>query len=125
MSTDPSSDMAPQDDDQQTRQWCMFLHFSTLLGFVLPIAGLVAPIIIWQVKKNEMPVIDVHGKIVLNWIISLVIYGVAGFFLTMVLIGFIILPVLAVLALIFAIIGGIKANNGEVWDYPLTIRFVK
>ena len=61
----------------------------------------------------------------LHWIISLVIYGVAGFFLTMVLIGFIILPVLAVLALIFAIIGGIKANNGEVWDYPLTIRFVK
>jgi uncharacterized protein len=34
------------------------------------------------------------------------------------------LMVLAVLAIVFPIIGGIKANNGEFWDYPITIRFL-
>src|SRR4030042_3119368 len=60
----------------QTRQWAMFLHFSLLAAFVLPIVGLVAPIIIWQLKKEALPAIDAHGKIVVNWILSMIIYGV-------------------------------------------------
>jgi len=42
----------------------MFLHFSLLAGYVVPIAGLIAPIIIWQLKKNELPGLDEHGKVV-------------------------------------------------------------
>lgn len=57
--------------EQQTRQWAMFLHFSILAGFLFPLAGLVAPIVIWQLKKTELPGIDVHGKVVVNWILSL------------------------------------------------------
>lgn len=58
------------------KQWAMFLHFSILAGFVIPIAGLIVPIIIWQIKKTELPEIDAHGKVVANWIISAIIYGV-------------------------------------------------
>lgn len=111
--------------NEQTRQWAMFLHFSQLAGFVAPGAGFVAPIIIWQVKKTEMPELDVHGKMVLNWMLSALIYGIVGGILCLVLIGVPLLIILGLLCVIFPIIGGIKANNGERWKYPLVIEFVK
>jgi len=107
------------------RQWAMFLHFSLLLGFGIPVAGLLAPIIIWQLKKTELPEIDAHGKVVVNWILSAVIYGVVCVLLRFMFIGIPLLYVLAALCVIFPIIGGIKANNGELWPYPLSIQFLK
>src|SRR5688572_13352953 len=46
---------------ESVNQWAMFLHLSTLAGLLVPYAGLVAPIVIWQIKKKEMPAIDAHG----------------------------------------------------------------
>ena len=109
----------------QTRQWARFLHFSLLVGFIVPILGLVAPIVIWQLKKTELPGLDVHGKIVMNWLISLILYGVISALLILVLVGIPLLIALGILCIILPIIGGIKANNGEVWNYPLSIRFLK
>ncbi len=41
--------------------------------------------------------------------------------------GVILLPLIAVgiLDFVFTIIGAVKANHGEVWNYPLSIRFFK
>jgi len=113
------------DNERETRTWAMFLHFSLLAGFVVPIAGLVAPIIIWQVQKNNLPGIDEHGKVVVNWLISAIIYGVVSGLLTVILIGIPMLIVLVVVSIIFPIIGGIKANDGQLWKYPLSIQFFK
>jgi uncharacterized protein len=110
------------DKEQQTRQWAMFLHLSQLAGFVIPVAGLIVPIVIWQIKKAELPGIDAHGKIVMNWIISALLYAIA---LAVTVVGLFLVPVVLVLAIVFPIIGGIKANNGEVWKYPLSIPFFK
>jgi uncharacterized protein len=107
------------------RQWAMVLHFSILLGFFVPIAGLIAPILIWQVKKTEIPEIDAHGKVVLNWIISVLIYGCVCLVLTLILIGKLLLFILFALCVAFPIIGGIKANNGKIWKYPMSIEFWK
>jgi uncharacterized Tic20 family protein len=112
-------------DEQQARQWAMFLHLSQLAGYIIPLLGLIAPIIIWQIKKEEYPILDEHGKIVVNWIISELIYAAIGFVLMFVVIGIPILAVLGVLAIVFPIIGGIKANNGELWRYPMTINIIK
>jgi uncharacterized Tic20 family protein len=65
----------PAVDNRQVRQWALVLHLSLLAGFIIPLAGMVAPIIIWQLKKEEMPGLDAHGKVVTNWIISSIIYG--------------------------------------------------
>jgi uncharacterized Tic20 family protein len=110
--------------EQQARDWAMFLHLSLLLGLIIPVAGLVAPIVIWQLKRTEYPVIDIHGRIVLNWILSLLIYAAAAAVLILLLIGIPLLLALGILALIFPIIGGVKANRGEVWRYPLSIQFL-
>jgi uncharacterized Tic20 family protein len=107
------------------KQWAMLLHFSLLAVFVVPFVGLIAPIIIWQLKKNEFPEVDAHGKVVVNWIISGIIYGAVCLLLSFILIGIPLLIVLCALTIIFAIIGGIKANNGELWKYPLSIPFLK
>ena len=111
-------------NEQQVRQWALFLHLSQLTGFLVPFAGLIVPIVIWQIKKTAMPALDAHGKVVVNWIISELIYAVVGALLVLVLIGVPLLIILGLLGVIFPIIGGIKANNGELWKYPLSIRFL-
>jgi len=109
--------------DEQTRQWAMLLHLSQFAGYVLPLAGLVVPIIIWQVQKQEMPALDIHGKIVANSIVSQIIYGVVFLLLCLVVIGFPLLVARAVLSLAFPIIGALKANQGLAWKYPFSITF--
>jgi uncharacterized Tic20 family protein len=111
--------------EQETRHWACLLHLSILCGFAVPIAGLVTPIVIWQWKKDTLPGIDVHGKNALNWIISKVIYFIISLILVLVIIGIPLLVLLGVAAVVFPIIAGIKANNGEVWKYPLAITFFK
>ncbi len=115
--------MALQTPEQ--KQMGMFLHLSQLLNIILPPAGIVVPIILWQIKKDEMPALDAHGKMVVNWLISSLIYFVASLILTIVLIGILGLVAFGIMSLVFPIIGGIKANNGEFWEYPLTIKFLK
>jgi uncharacterized Tic20 family protein len=109
----------------EARQIGLFLHLSQLFGLLIPFAGIVVPVIIWQVKKNEVPGLDAHGKMIVNWIISAVIYGLISFVLSFVLIGILGFLALAVMSIVFPIIGGIKANQGELWNYPLTIKFLK
>ncbi len=107
------------------KQMGMFLHLSRLLdAFVFPI-GAIVTIVLWQTQKDKMPALDAHGKMVTNWLISSVIYGVISFVLMFVLIGFLTGFALWLMMIAFPIIGGIKANNGELWEYPLTIKFLK
>lgn len=113
------------ESERNARQWGMFIHFAILAGYVIPFAGFVVPVVMWQMKKNEHPLIDAHGKNVANWLLSFLLYGVICWILALVLIGLLFLWVLGILNIVFAIIGGLKANNGEVWAYPFTIRFFK
>ena len=109
--------------DRETRQWAMFIHFSMLAGWAIPLAGLIVPVILWQIKKDDLPGIVPHAHIVLNWIVTSLVYGVICFILTFVLIGILGFFVLGIVTIIFAVVGGLKANNGEIWEYPGT--FIK
>ena len=109
--------------NQDANQWGMWIHFSLLAGYILPLAGFVVPIVLWQSKKDESPIIDAHGKIAMNAILTWFIYMCVGTVLAFVLIGIPLLIGLAVVAVIFPILGGIKASDGEVWSYPFLIRF--
>ena len=114
-----------KDIEQETRNWAMFLHLSQFAGFVVPVGGLVLPIVLWQLKKTELPGIDDHGKVVVNWIISEFVYGIVSLLLTFVIIGVPMLIALGIVGTVFPVIGGIKASNGELWRYPLSIPFLK
>ena len=109
----------------EQKQMGLFLHLSLLIyAFAFPI-GAVAPILIWQLKKDDIPGLEAHGKMAANWMISLAIYFAVSFVLAFVLIGFLGFLVFGIMAIVFPIIAAIKANNGELWEYPLTIKFLK
>ncbi len=109
----------------EQRQMGMFLHLSQLLGMVVPFAGLVVPIVLWQTQKEKIPALDAHGKMIVNFMISMLIYIVVSIPLMFLLVGFLTFFAAIVMHIVFPIIGGVKANNGELWEYPLTIKFLK
>jgi uncharacterized Tic20 family protein len=117
----PAGDAPAGGRDRETNQWAMFIHFSILAGWAIPIAGLVVPILLWQLKKDELPGIVPHAHIVLNWIVTSLVYAVICFILTFVIIGIFGFIALGLVTIIYAIVGGLKANEGEVWEYPGTI----
>ena len=124
---------------QDEKQMGMFMHLSQLSTIFFPWVGLIVPIVLWQIKKDEMPALDAHGKMITNWVISSVIYSVIcgvligiGVPLMLIVVG--IIPIILgglgltaiwIAGIVFSIVGGIKANNGELWEYPLTIKFLK
>ena len=128
--------------------YCMLLHLSQLLNCLsanVPFLGVVVPIVLWMIGKDKSPQVDQHGKIVLNWLISLFIYAAIGMAIAVVLAIFAIaiafstglpLPiglmlfapiclVVWILMIVFPIIGAVKANEGTAWKYPLSIPFFK
>ena len=104
------------------RQWAMFCHLAALSGYLIPFGNIIGPLIVWQMKKQEYPLVDEHGKASLNFQISGLIYFLV-FFVTIVLIPVALLIALAILVL--TIIAGVKAANGVPFKYPGAIRFIK
>lgn len=108
----------------ELNQFCMLMHLSQLAGFIIPGAGLVLPIVMWATNKDESKIIDMHGKNILNWIISMVIYMAVGVVLSIFLIGIPIIVAVSICSLVFIIIGSVKASEGVVYKYPLAIEFL-
>lgn len=108
----------------EARQWAMFSHLSALCGFLIPFGNLIGPLIIWQLKKDD-PFVDSQGKEAVNFQITVSIAGVIAAVLMVVLIGFLLLPAIAIATLVLVILAGVKANEGEDYRYPLTLRLIK
>lgn len=89
------------------------------------IVGVLAPLVIWLIKKDESAFVNEHAKESLNFQISMIIYSIIAGFLCFAVIGFVLLPLLGVFALIVIIIATVRASKGEHYEYPLTIRLVK
>lgn len=103
--------------------WGMLIHLSQFCGYIIPLAGFIVPIVLWQMKKDEAEILDRHGRIVVNWIITEFIFGIVFFLLVFLGIGILFLLILGALGIVFPIIGGIKANSGEAWPYPCSLSF--
>ena len=109
----------------------MLCHLSALAGFIIPFGNILGPLLVWQIKKNEIPSTNVHGKAALNFqitvAIALLVSFVAGVILSFICIGvvfFFIAGGIALCSFIFAIIAGIKANNGEPYRYPWSLTLI-
>ena len=111
-------------DPEEINTYCMWIHLSQLAGFVVPFAGVVIPIVLWQIRLRDSKIIDLHGRAVTNWIISSIIYAVVFTVLIYVLIGFPLLAALLIASLAFPIYGSLQAQKGNVWKYPGAIRFI-
>ena len=104
------------------RTYLMLMHLSQFASWLIPLVGIVIPILMWTTNKDTNAEVDRHGKNILNFTISYAIYSIALF---IIILG---IPFLFVLFAIYAVavvIASVKARNGEYWQYPLTIRFIK
>ena len=116
---------APNDQNQD-RLWPMLCHLTALVGLIgVPFGNILGPLVIWLLKKNEMPTVDQQGKESLNFQISMAIYGIIAGLLVFVIIGIPLLIGLAITDVVLVIIASIKVNNGEAFTYPLAIRIIK
>ena len=119
---------AAEELSKDVRMWAMFCHLAGLAGIVVPVilSGIIAPLIVWQIKKDDHPFIDENGKEALNFQISIGIYAFVSVLLIFAFcIGALLLAAVEIFNLVFLLIAGIKANNGESYRYPLCIRFIK
>jgi hypothetical protein len=120
--TTPSASVS----SSNVRMWCVLCHASALLGIFFHFLGHVfGPLIVWLVKRGDAAAIDEHGKESLNFQISMLIYDAIAVILCIVLIGIPILVVLWILNTVLVIVASIKANDGELYRYPFTIRLIK
>lgn len=109
--------------DEKT--WGMLAHLSMLSGYVIPLGTFLGPLIIYLVKKDESEFVKKHAIEALNFGISVTIYAIVCIALMLVLIGLLLLPILAIGALVLSIVAGMAANDGRSYRYPMTIRFIK
>ena len=114
--------------DEKT--WALLAHLSSFLGYFLGgCGGLVGPLVVWLIKKDESPFVAEQAKESLNFQISLFIYAVALLVSIFLLIGLVLVcfavAFLAVIGFVFPIAGAVKANEGKSYRYPLTIRFIR
>ena len=101
------------------------MHFSQFAGYIILFLGFIMPIIMWMINKDNSIKVDQHGKNIVNFLISWIIYAVASLILVFLVIGLPMLIALGVLQIVFIIMAGLKASNGEYWKYPLSITFLK
>jgi len=110
----------------------MLCHLSALAGFIIPFGNILGPLLVWQIKKNEIPSTNVHGKAALNFQITVTLAAFVGVVVAVILsffcVGFLLVPLVILIGLaglVFAIIAGIKANNGEDYKYPYSLNLIK
>ena len=86
------------------------------------LSAFIAPIIIWLVFKDKSKLVDEVGKNIINFQISIVLYGIL---LCITCVGIVLLPLLGIAVAVLIIIAIIKTLNGEKWSYPLTLKLLK
>lgn len=115
----------PYPASKEDHTYGMLSHLLAFSTFIIPFGSILGPLVIWLIKKERSPYVDAQGKESLNFQISVFIYAAVSGILCLIFIGFLLLIALGIFWLVFVIIASIKANEGILYRYPLTIRFLK
>jgi len=110
---------------RQDNQLIVITHLSQLITLVTGFGSLIIPLILWTTQKEKVYNMDEHGKNIINFQLSLIIYFIICVPLILLfglgILGFI---VLGIISIVFPIINAIKANNGEIPIYPISFKFI-
>jgi uncharacterized Tic20 family protein len=126
----------------------MLMHLSQFASSVFPLAGIIMPIVMWQQFKKDSSIIHENGKQIMNFMLTTFLVGIV-FTLGIVAVvmtlftntstdqsqaAFSAMGIVTILLfaagfsiayVVFIILAAIKAYNGQVGKYPLTIRFIR
>ena len=107
-------------------QLIMITHLAQLLTYITGFGGLIVPLIIWATQKENVDGMDAHGKSILNFQLSIIVYSIISIPLIFLFgLGILTLILIGILAFVMPIINAIKAGNGELPSYPLSLNFVR
>jgi uncharacterized Tic20 family protein len=109
----------PTEIKSEDRTMAMLCH---LLGIVSWFLG---ALIIWLIKKDQSKFVDDQGKEALNFQLTMLIAYVIAAATCFIGIGVFLVPVIGIVDVIFCIIGGIAANQGQYYRYPFALRLIK
>lgn len=108
------------------RQLLALTHLSQLLTYITGFGGLIVPLIIWATQKDKVEEMDVHGKSIINFQLSIILYAIIAIPAILLLgLGILMLIAIGILAFVLPIINAIKASNGEPPSYFGSIQFIK
>ena len=108
----------------QERLWAMLAHLLSFVAAYL-FLGFVAPLVVLLVFGPRSPYVRAHAVESLNFNLTWLLYAIVGVVLAFLLIGIPILIALGLAYLVLIVIASVRANNGEFYRYPLTIRFIR
>ena len=120
----PTASAPAQSSDMDQRNWAMFTHFSALLGIVSGVGFILGPLVLWLIKKDQMPLVNEAGKEAVNFQLTMLIAFLVAWVLMLMLIGFLLMPLVVVFDVVMSIIAAVQTSNGTRYRYPLTIRFI-
>ena len=122
----PPEEAAPQ-ASKNAKQWTLFVHLSALSGYIgIPFGWVLGPLILWLIKKDEIAEVNEHGKEALNFQISVLIYSIVALpLICLGGLGAVILVALGIFDIVCIIIAAVKAADGQLFQYPLSIKFIK
>ncbi|MDX1518883.1 MAG: DUF4870 domain-containing protein [Gammaproteobacteria bacterium] len=109
--------------DEKT--WGMLCHLIAFSGYLIPFGSILGPLVIWLIKREEMPFVDDQGKESLNFQITMMLAAIVSIILIFVVVGFLLLGLVIIFQFVMVIIASIAAYKGEAYRYPLTVRFIK
>ncbi len=113
---------------ENTRQPLMGIEenlFLLLMHLSQFLTAFIIPLVMWLVGKDENKRVDFHGKNILNFQITYIIWLIVGIITIPIIVGIVILSVIGIAMTVFIIVASVKSYNGEDWKYPLTINFLK
>ena len=121
MSADPNAVIPPSagSPSADEKTWGLLAHISAV------VTGFLGPLVIWLIKKEEMPFVNEQGKEALNFQITIAIAYAICIVLSVVVIGALLMPLVWLFSLVMSIIAGIKAQKGEHYRYPVALRLIK
>jgi uncharacterized Tic20 family protein len=103
----------------------MLAHLSTFSGFIVPLGGVIGPLVVWLIKRDQSAFVADQGKEALNFNISVLLGALVCGVLVFVFIGILLGVALFIFWMAMTIIAGIKASEGVRYRYPFALRLVK
>lgn len=109
---------------KEERTWAMLCHLSVVAQIFLPILVL-APLVIWLIKGDQLPFVRAQGKEVINFQITMFLLAIVGSILILAMgLGLLMLAILAIYSIVAGVIGAVKVNEGAAYRYGINFRLI-
>jgi uncharacterized Tic20 family protein len=116
MSNEPSTDLQPPSSDDK--------NIATVTHLGGTVFSFIPGLLVWILKKDDSVYVADQAKEALNFQISVLIASFVASILIWLIIGFVLLPIIWMVNIIFCIIAAIATSKGELYRYPLCLRLI-